>query len=239
MPTPTVPVMLASAALSVAALWAPTTASAQVIIACKNLTNGNVRIVGDAVLCRQHEVATSWNAQGEPGPAGPQGPAGPAGPPGPPGPGSEPPESIVVSEPVTGWAEPFEPSFDAFSASGGNAAVFARGTGVLAIGLSGPAAIGGTTYRLSEVEYCITPQTGGGTAFVATADVLSDRGSALGITSEVVDLTDRTEAGCYVLSVADGTARTHVLRLFVSPGPQVNSGMFVGAVRTTWVVAAP
>ena len=74
-------------------------ANADVVLGCKNKTNGAVRIVADAATCRKSEIAVSWNAQGEQGPAGPEGPAGPQGPqgiqgeqgpqgePGPPGPG--------------------------------------------------------------------------------------------------------------------------------------------------------
>jgi hypothetical protein len=228
---------LPAAALVAAALWTPATATAEVVIACKNLTNGNVRIVGNAVLCRQHEVATSWNAQGEPGPAGPAGPAGapgPAGPPGPPGPGSEAPEQIVLTEPVTGWREIFGESFSSFDVN--NAAAVARGSGILSIGLGGPVSIGATSYRLSQVEYCIRPFAGG---FVNGVNVLSDKGSFGGGTVEASDLTVRTESGCYVLPIADGTARTHAVRLFIAKGDEVGSGTFVAAVRTTWVVAGP
>jgi hypothetical protein len=64
-------------------------AHADVILGCKNKTNGAVRIVADAATCRNSEMAVSWNAQGEVGPAGPEGPAGPAGPAGPEGPQGE------------------------------------------------------------------------------------------------------------------------------------------------------
>src|SRR5262245_4490579 len=64
----------------------PGIASGDVLIACKNKTNGNVRIVDNAVMCRPSEVAFSFNAQGVPGPTGPTGPTGPAGPTGPTGP---------------------------------------------------------------------------------------------------------------------------------------------------------
>ena len=56
------------------ALAVPFGASAEVTIACKHKTNGNLRVVVDAVLCTKSEVAISWNAVGPPGPAGPAGP---------------------------------------------------------------------------------------------------------------------------------------------------------------------
>jgi len=64
-------------------------AVADIVLACKNNTNGAVRIVADAATCRENEVPVSWNTQGEVGPAGPEGPAGPAGPEGPQGPQGE------------------------------------------------------------------------------------------------------------------------------------------------------
>lgn len=64
-------------------------ASGNVLVACKNKTNGNLRVVESASQCLNSEVSLSWTIQGLQGPVGPQGPAGPAGAPGtagPPGP---------------------------------------------------------------------------------------------------------------------------------------------------------
>jgi len=55
------------------ALALPGAASADVLIGCKNKTNGNVRVVADAAMCRVSEIAISWNAAGTQGPAGPAG----------------------------------------------------------------------------------------------------------------------------------------------------------------------
>ena len=59
------------------ALAAPGTATAEVLVACKNKTNGNLRVVADASACLKSELPLSWNATGLQGPAGPAGP--PAG----------------------------------------------------------------------------------------------------------------------------------------------------------------
>src|SRR6185437_2731107 len=56
------------------------------LTACVNDTNGNMRLVGSASDCRQHESAVSWNAEGQAGATGPTGPTGPQGPQGPTGP---------------------------------------------------------------------------------------------------------------------------------------------------------
>jgi hypothetical protein len=84
---------LAAAALAQSAPLADSAPEA--IQACRNTTNGLLRVVDDASQCREHEQALSWNSEGSPGPAGPPGPAGapgafglpgPAGPAGPTGP---------------------------------------------------------------------------------------------------------------------------------------------------------
>jgi hypothetical protein len=81
-------------------LLVPVFASADVLEACINKTNGNMRLVVLAAACHANEVRVQWNVvgpegpvgppgpegpQGEPGPAGATGPAGPAGPQGEPG----------------------------------------------------------------------------------------------------------------------------------------------------------
>jgi len=73
---------IASALLSMAGA-----ASGNVIVACKNTTNGNLRVVESASQCRNSEVSLFLTIQGPQGPVGPQGPAGPQGPEGLPGPG--------------------------------------------------------------------------------------------------------------------------------------------------------
>jgi hypothetical protein len=49
------------------------------LTACVNETNGNMRLVGSASDCRQHESAVTWNSEGTAGPTGPTGPQGPTG----------------------------------------------------------------------------------------------------------------------------------------------------------------
>jgi hypothetical protein len=73
-------------ATGVAYATATIVSSTGVIHACKNDTNGDLRI---AATCRNAESAVAWNAQGpqgDTGPAGPKGDAGEAGVSGPPGP---------------------------------------------------------------------------------------------------------------------------------------------------------
>src|SRR5262249_7198782 len=60
-----------------------------VIHACVQYSNGNLRLLGAHEKCGRHEGSLEWNKmgpQGPAGPAGPQGASGPAGPQGPAGP---------------------------------------------------------------------------------------------------------------------------------------------------------
>lgn len=61
-------------------------AAADVIHACRNTTNGQLRIVGAATACRNGEAAISWNEQGVKGDTGAKGAIGATGAAGPQGP---------------------------------------------------------------------------------------------------------------------------------------------------------
>src|SRR5258705_5843603 len=54
-------------------------ATPAVIHACKNDTNGDLRMVGATSTCRNSESAVAWNAQGPQGDRGPTGATGPKG----------------------------------------------------------------------------------------------------------------------------------------------------------------
>jgi hypothetical protein len=71
--------LLAGAAGVAYATAAVTRTAATTIQACKNDTNGLLRVVSDASACRVGETAVSWNVQGPPGEPGPSGPPGPPG----------------------------------------------------------------------------------------------------------------------------------------------------------------
>jgi collagen triple helix repeat protein len=79
-------------ATGVAYATAAVVSSTGVIHACKNDTNGDLRMVGAASTCRDSESAVNWNLEGPKGDLGPTGPqgakgdAGAAGTQGPPGP---------------------------------------------------------------------------------------------------------------------------------------------------------
>lgn len=55
-------------------------ASSNVLEACVNPGNGNMRLVSSTTACHNNETRVQWNEEGPIGPAGPAGPAGPTGP---------------------------------------------------------------------------------------------------------------------------------------------------------------
>ena len=63
----------------------PTPLPEDVIFACVNDTNGNMRNVDDPSECRRHEHSIEWNISGPTGASGPSGPSGLPGPAGPTG----------------------------------------------------------------------------------------------------------------------------------------------------------
>lgn len=72
-------------ATGVAYATATVVATSGVIHACKNDTNGDLRMTSDTGACRESESAVNWNAQGPQGDTGPAGPAGAQGATGPKG----------------------------------------------------------------------------------------------------------------------------------------------------------
>jgi hypothetical protein len=78
--------------VSAAVAQRPATTTIQVIYACKNNSNGELRVVTRGTPCPENWTSLSWNVTGPPGPSGPQGsqgahgPQGVAGPQGPQGP---------------------------------------------------------------------------------------------------------------------------------------------------------
>src|SRR3954451_21965900 len=66
-------------ATGVAYATAAVVTSSGVIHACKNDTNGDLRMVSAASTCRNSESAVDWNAEGPKGDRGPAGPTGATG----------------------------------------------------------------------------------------------------------------------------------------------------------------
>jgi hypothetical protein len=68
--------VLVSAGLGAFAYAAANNNSTEIIYACANRTNGQMRLASSPGDCKKPEIALSWNQ------AGPEGPEGPPGPPG-------------------------------------------------------------------------------------------------------------------------------------------------------------
>lgn len=79
-------VIASVAILACAALIVPialkAASSSNVLHACVNPGNGNMRLVSSDTDCHANETFVEWNIEGPQGPPGPQGPQGPQGPPG-------------------------------------------------------------------------------------------------------------------------------------------------------------
>jgi hypothetical protein len=66
--------------VSAAVAQRPATTTIQVIYACKNNSNGELRVVARGTPCPENWTSLSWNVTGPPGPSGPQGSQGAHGP---------------------------------------------------------------------------------------------------------------------------------------------------------------
>ena len=101
----------ATAAFATGALT--TASAAQVISACENPGNGNLRVVSALGQCRANETPLQWNIQGPKGDTGPIGPTGPTGATGPQGPqGATGPQGVTGPQGDTGPQGPQGPQGD-------------------------------------------------------------------------------------------------------------------------------
>lgn len=106
---------------------------------------------------------------------------------------------------------------------------FASANGRLVLPINRPQSVGGVTYRLASVEWCLfSMQTGSKVDYV---EVWADPPA----TTIAVDQTDRTTAGCYAIPVpATSQNAAYSMDLYASGG-----GTFgLATVRTTWVPVA-
>lgn len=110
--------------------------------------------------------------------------------------------------------------------------------GSISLPLTGVPAVGGTSYRLSQVEICATfstSVTGQFINLVAITGETTSTGTAQAILLN--DGTDRTTNGCFTLTVPVNTSRTYGL-LFgfsSSPASTTANAIFLTVVRSTWV----
>lgn len=113
--------------------------------------------------------------------------------------------------------------------------------GAISLPLSGVPAVGGTAYRLSQVEICATFSNTVAGEFINVVAVTAESTSTGAANTILVnDGTDRTTNGCFTLNVPASTAKSFGL-LFsfsASPASSTANAIFLTAVRTTWVPSA-
>jgi len=110
------------------------------------------------------------------------------------------------------------------------------GDGTFSLPFAAPVTVGGTSYRLSNLEYCIAVSAAG--PFVNTAAVASDDFTgSLPLTVVVSDATDRTATGCYEIAVPASSARAFAA-VFALSNTAPGNILFRG-LRTTWMPVAP
>jgi hypothetical protein len=150
-------------------------------------------------------------------------------------------QPIVVGESPGNWVHTSTPAPVLFEIIGPDA--FLSGTTATAeksvaysLPLTQPPSVGGTTYRLGSVEYCVRTVTAGNVK-VDVAGIYSDNFTgSLPLAVEATDTTDRTAAGCFSVTAPNGTARAYALVLSVQYiGAATTGGMIVSGVRSTWV----
>jgi hypothetical protein len=118
------------------------------------------------------------------------------------------------------------------------AALGVSADGILSIPLAAPVTVGGTSYQLSQVEYCVTLRNAGA---IVTAVVIATDALAAGdvpLTLLVNDPTDRTVTGCYTIAVPASSARSFGM-LFSFAGNATPLSGFLTGIRATWTPVAP
>jgi hypothetical protein len=148
---------------------------------------------------------------------------------------------IVLGESAGGWRTAASSSPVTFDILGpdaflsGNPAATNQAV-AYSLPLTQPALVGGMTYKLSSVEYCVRTINAANSK-VDLAGIYSDNFTgSVPLAAEATDPTDRTTVGCYAISAADGTARAYALVLSVAlVNGATTGGIIVSGVRSTWV----
>jgi hypothetical protein len=153
---------------------------------------------------------------------------------------------VVIGESAGSWRTLSTGTYTAFDIIGPDALMGATGipptsgsnnTAIYSLPLTQPPSVGGTSYRLSSVEYCLRFISGG--VKVDAAQIYSDNyTSSLPLTLEVDDATDRTALACYSVNTANGAARAYAFLLRVTQVTGTTGGVIVTGVRSTWVPTA-
>ncbi|MGE0359902.1 MAG: hypothetical protein AB7H93_06375 [Vicinamibacterales bacterium] len=129
------------------------------------------------------------------------------------------------------------PGTEPSSRSVAGAALALSADGVLSFPFAAPVSVGGTSYQLSQVEYCISVRNAG--ALVSAVAIVSDDLlNGVPLTSVVSDQTDRTTTGCYTVAVPASSARSFGMLLSLA-GNATAGSIYVSGIRTTWLPVVP
>jgi hypothetical protein len=181
------------------------------------VAKGTVNVIGDVVgFYTDSSLKELAATAGTPGPAGPDGPTGPAG--------------VIGDITMTHGMGPTQPNVSAppkaIKVRYDSVEVVSSGSSNDAVlPLHGPATIGGNSYKLISVEYCINPDTG-----TKVNTVYVDSNNPVDFAS---DLTDRTATGCYVVDTSALAAAQGYHVTFRTAGAVDTSVDFEG-VQSTW-----
>ena len=100
------------------------------------------------------------------------------------------------------------------------------GDGAVMIALTGPASLGGVSYGLQSIEYCIENPSGGAYVDIVRVD---EEGPFQG---GVFDGTDRPDDGCYSLDVNRSGSSGYAITLTVAGG--AGASLRVSGATSTW-----
>ena len=146
-------------------------------------------------------------------------------------------QPIVVTHGAGEFARTLDSSYPTVMRNRGHV-LDVSGDGSLLMPLSAPTAVGGTEYRLAGVEWCIASDTAHGSVVTSTGVLYQNLVPPFNLTATAkYDLTDRTAAGCYTLTVPAVSARAYslLLELTGQTTDLTESGVTLTAVKSTWV----
>jgi hypothetical protein len=110
------------------------------------------------------------------------------------------------------------------------------GDGQISIPFDGPVSVGGSSYKLDRVEYCLALKNGG----YVTGVVIASDDLFNGVPDTVIlnDLTDRTANRCYTIAVPASGARSFGA-IFTLAGTTTANSIFLSGIRTSWSAVGP
>jgi len=110
--------------------------------------------------------------------------------------------------------------------------LLSTGGGIISLPFDGPASVGGTSYDLVRVDYCVQLANG---AFINSFGIATDElASGVPATIEVTDQTDRTTTGCYGIDVPANGGQSFGALIAFAGAAAINNSVYLFNVRATW-----